>query len=283
MSNIRLDHRSAVGGAANGASSWVEMLARVGYASRGVLYIIIGVLAFTLAIGSGGETTGSRGALQEIAEKPLGNVAVVVIALGMAGYGVWRLIQAAANPQRLGDSFKDSFKRVGYALRGLIHVGLAVAAVRIAMGSGSSDSGGSSQQTESWTARVMDWPAGRWLVGIGAAIMIGYGIYRIYQGWKADLGKQMRVAEMSRDTSRRIIHVSRFGIAARGVVFVLVGWLFMQAALQYDSSEAGGVAEALDSLLGQPYGPWLLGVVALGLVAYGIHSMLQSKYRRIDV
>lgn len=283
MANIRLDHHSAARGAADGASSWIEMLARVGYASRGVLYIIIGALAFTLAIGSGGETTGSRGALQEIADKPLGNVALFVIALGLAGYGVWRLIQAAANPQRLGDSVKDAFKRAGYALRGVIHVGLAVAAVRIAMGSRSSDGGESSQQTESWTARVMEWPAGRWLVAIAAAIMIGYGLYRIYQAWKADLGKQMRVAEMSRETSRRIIHVSRFGIAARGVVFVLVGWLFMQAALQYDASEAGGVAEALDSLRSQPYGPWLLGVVALGLVAYGVHSILQSRYRRIDV
>ena len=279
MADIRLDRgtaRDAVGSAA----SWIETLARVGYASRGVLYIIIGALAIALAMGSGGETTGSRGALQTIAEQPFGTVALIVIAIGLAGYAAWRLTQVFANPEHLGSDAKGIARRIGYAVRALIYGALAFAAARMALGSSSS---ASSDQTDSWTARVMELPAGRWLVGIAGAIIIGYGIHNLIKAWRADIGKHMRLGEMTRDTSRWVIHVSRFGIAARGVVFVLVGWFFVQAAWQYDPEEAGGVAEALNALAAESYGPWLRGIVALGLVAFGVHSLLEAKYRRIDV
>ncbi len=280
MANRRRDPASAVRDAADGAAPWIEMLARIGYASRGVLYIVIGALAVALATGTGGETTDSRGALRTIAEQPLGTAMLIVIAIGMAGYAAWRFAQALSRSPQSSNDAKAAAKRIGYGLRGAIHLALAVAAVRIAMGS---SSGGSSGETESRTAWVMQLPAGRWLVGLAGAGVIAYGLYRIVNAWKSDIGEKMRVAEMSRDTSRRIIHVSRFGIAARGVVFVIVGWFFVQAAVQYDSSEAGGVSQALDTLARQPYGPWLLGIIALGLVAFGIHSLLEAKYRRIDL
>lgn len=284
MAEIRVEG-GAPGGAGratmNGAKGWIETLARVGYASRGVLYIIIGALAIALAMGSGGSTTGSRGALQTIADQPLGTAALIVIALGLAGYAVWRLSEAFANPEHLGSDAKSVLRRIGYAVRAVIYGGLAVAAARIAFGGSSGSS--ESNQTDSWTARVMELPAGRWMVGVAGAIVIGYGIHRIIQAWRADIGRHMRLAEMTSDTSRWIIHVSRFGIAARGVVFVLVGWFFVQAAVQYDPSEAGGVAEALNTLARESYGPWLLGVVALGLIAFGVHSLLEARYRRIDV
>ena len=263
----------------DGTASWIEMLARVGYASRGVMYIIIGALAVALARGSGGETTDSRGALKMIGEQPLGNAALFVVALGLAGYAVWRLTEAITNPGRLGNSAKDILRRIAHAVRGVIYGVLAVAAVRLAMGGSS----GSSSGTDEWTARVMAVPAGRWMVALVGMIIIGYGIHRLIRAWKSDIGKHMRVTEMSEDTSRKIIHVSRFGIGARGLVFVLVGWFFVQAAWQFDSSEAGGVAEALDTLARQPHGKWLLGIVALGLAAFGVHSLLEAKYRRIDV
>ena len=263
----------------DGTASWIEMLARVGYASRGVMYIIIGGLAVALARGSGGETTDSRGALRMIGEQPLGNAALFVVALGLAGYAVWRLTEAVTNPGRLGNSAKDILRRVAHAVRGVIYGVLAVAAVRLGMGGSS----GSSSGTDEWTARVMSVPAGRWMIALVGVIIIGYGIHRLIRAWKSDIGKHMRVTEMSEDTSRKIIHVSRFGIGARGLVFVLVGWFFVQAAWQFDSSEAGGVAEALDTLARQPHGKWLLGLVALGLAAFGVHSLLEAKYRRIDV
>lgn len=280
MAEIRLEHGSARPGTVNGAASWIETLARVGYASRGVLYIIIGSLALALALGSGGDTTGSRGALQTIANQPLGTAALVVIALGLAGYALWRISQAVANPEHLESDLKGVIRRVGYAIRAVIYGALAVAAIRVALGN---SSGSSSGQEDSWTARIMELPAGRWLVGLAGAIVIAYGIHRLIQAWRADIGKHMRLAEMSQETSRWVIHVSRFGIAARGVVFVIIGWFFVQAAIQYDPSEAGGVAEALNALARESYGPWLLGIVALGLVAFGVHSLLQARYRRIDV
>jgi hypothetical protein len=280
VANIRLERDSPAGGAVGGAASWIETLARVGYASRGVLYIIVGALATSLAMGSDGATTDSRGALQAIADQPLGTVALAVVALGLAGYAAWRVSQAIANPERLDSDAKGVVRRVGYVVRAVIYGGLAFAAGRMAFGA---SSGGGSGQTDSWTARVMELPAGRWLVGLAGAIVIGYGIYSIIRAWQADIGSQMRVGEMTQDTSRWLVHVSRFGIAARGVVFLLIGWFFVQAAVQYDPSEAGGTAEALNALARESYGPWLLGIVALGLVAFGVYSLLEARYRRIDV
>ena len=274
------DTASAARQAVGRAAPWIEMLARVGYASRGVIYIIIGGLAVALARHAGGATTDSRGALRRIAEYPLGSAALLVIALGLAGYAIWRLTEAFANPEGLGSDPKGIIKRIGHAGRGVIYAALSIAAFRMATGS---SSGGSSSQTDDWTARVMALPAGRWLVGLAGLLIIAYGIHRIVRAWKSDIGKHMRVAEMKEDTSRQVIHVSRFGIAARGVVFVLVGWLFVQAAVEFEPRGAGGVAEALDSLARQPHGQVLLGVVALGLVAFGVHSLLEARYRRIDV
>jgi len=284
VAEIRVEYISAKKGEAAGAASWIETLARIGYASRGVLYIIIGALALALAMGSGGATTGSRGALQTIADQPLGTAALIVIALGLAGYAVWRLTEAFANPQHLGGDPKGIVRRIGYAVRAVIYGALAVVAVRIAMGDSSgSSSGETSAQPAELTARLMELPFGRWLLGLAGAIVIAYGVHRIIQAWRADIGKQIRVAEMSRDTSRSIIHVSRFGIGARGVVLVMIGWFLVLAAVQYDPTEAGGVAEALNTLARQSHGPWLLGIVALGLVAFGVHSLLQARYRRIDI
>lgn len=280
MADVGFERGSMAHGAASEVASWIETLARVGYASRGVLYMIIGALAITLALGSGGATTGSRGALQTIADQPLGTVALVVIALGLAGYAVWRISQALANPEHLGSDAKGIVRRLGYAMRALIYGALAITAARLVMGSSSGDSSG---RTDSLTARAMELPAGRWLVGLAGVAVIAYGIYRLVQAWRADIGKHMRLGDVSADTRRWIINVSRFGIAARGVVFAVVGWFFVQAALQHDPSEAGGVSEALSTIAGESYGPWLLGVVALGLVAFGVHSLLQAKYRRIDV
>ena len=280
MTQIPLAQNPTARRAVDGASSWIEMMARVGYASRGVIYITIGGLALSLAAGAGGETTDSRGVLQRIAEQSFGKVALVVIALGLAGYAIWRLVEAFSNPARLGREPKDIVRRIAYGVRGVIYGALAIAAVRLAMGD---SSGGSSGETRDLTARVMEMPAGRWMIGIVGAIIIGYGIHSLLKAWRSDIGKHMRVGEMSQDTSHRIIHVSRFGIGARGLVFVLIGWFFIQAAMQYDPSAAGGVGEALDTLARQPHGPWLLGIVALGLIAFGIHSLLEAKYRRIDV
>ena len=277
---IPLEHNRTTRRALDGAVSWIETLARVGYASRGVIYITIGGLAVALARGSGGETTDSRGVLHRIADAPFGKVALAIIAVGLAGYAVWRVTEAMANPASLGSDAKDVFRRIGHGVRGVIYAALAFAAARLAIGD---SSGGSPGQTQDLTARVMEMPGGRWMIGLVGAIIAGYGIHSLVKAWRSDIGKHMRVAEMSRDTSRQIIHVSRFGIAARGVVFVIIGWFFIQAALETNAREAGGVGEALDTLARQPHGPWLLGIIALGLVAFGIHSLLEAKYRRIDV
>ena len=164
MAEVRLEHGSTTGSAADGVASWIETLARVGYASRGVLYIIIGALAIALAMGEGGSTTGSRGALQAIADQPLGTVALIVIALGLAGYAAWRISQAFANPERLGSDAKGVLRRVGYAVRAIIYGSLAFAAARIALGD-SSGGGGSSSGPDRRHDRASHGDAGRAVAG----------------------------------------------------------------------------------------------------------------------
>jgi hypothetical protein len=147
------------------------------------------------------------------------------------------------------------------------------------MGSGRGNS--STSSTQDWTARLLSQPFGQWLVGIVGAFTIGLGFYQLYKAYKAKFRKQMKLHEMSSTEETWATRIGRLGEAARGVVFVIIGFFLLQAARQSDASQAQGLDGALQSLSQQPHGPWLLGIVALGLVAYGIHMGVQARYRRI--
>ena len=262
------------------ASPFLEKFARFGYAAKGVVYVIVGGMAAAAAVGAGGDTTGSHGVFAKIIHAPFGRILVAVVALGIVGYSLWQFIRAIEDPEGEGNNAKAIAKRIAYFGSGVLHLGIVLAAVRLLTGNGHSDSSGDAR-AQDWTAWLMSFPFGIWLVGIVGAWIAGYGLWRIWRAWRVKLDRRLALGELSPETRRWVVAVSRFGIAARGVVFILIGALLIIAAWKENPAEARGVGGALRSLEQQPYGPWLLGVVALGLMAYGIYEFVRARYRLI--
>ncbi len=259
------------------AHPWVEKLARFGYAAKGIVYAIVGLLAAQAAFGTGGRTTDARGALQTIVTQPFGQFLLALVAIGLLGYALWRFVQAFADPEHKGSDAKGIFQRIGSAISGFIYAGLALSAVQIIAGSG----GGGGNSTKDWTARLMSQPFGRWLVGIVGALTIGFGFYQLYKAFSRKFRRKLKLHEMSHSEEKWATRLGIFGLAARGIVFGITGIFLMQAARQSDPNQARGLGGALAALEQQPYGPWLLGIVALGLIAYGIYMGVLARYGRI--
>ena len=262
------------------AKPWIERFARFGYAARGVIYAVVGVLALQAAIGSGGQTPDQRGALQEIVNQPFGKFLLGIVAVGFAGYVVWRFVQALIDPGNEATGAKGIIKRVGFASSGLTYAGLTVVAVQLFLGSGGNSN---SNVKEDWTARLMSQPFGQLLVLIVGIIIVGSGLNQFYQSYTAKFRKQLDLSKMNNNEQAWAIRAGRLGYLARGVVFVITGVFFIQAAIQTDPGKAAGLKEALQALVHQPHGRWLLGIVAIGLFAYGIYSAVLARYSKISL
>ncbi len=253
---------------------WLETFGRIGYAAKGVVYTVVGILALQAALGPGGETTGARGAIRELAVQPFGQVLLVLAALGLVCYGIWRLVLAALDPRREGNDAEGLVKRVGYAGSGLVNLVLAFFAAQLVFSAGGGG-GGSEQQM---AARVMSKPFGLWLVGAVGAVILAVGLYHFYRAYNATFMQKYSM-EMSAQKRRLARRIGQVGMSARGVAFSMIGIFFIQAAIQQDPSEAGGLDRALAVLISQPYGPWLLGAVAAGFICYGIYCFSYTRYR----
>lgn len=256
---------------------WVEKLARLGYATKGVVYAVIGVLALQAAIGAGGSTEGTRGAIQEIGDKPFGQLLLVLTAAGLLGYSVWRIFEAIFDPTREGRRPEGIAKRIGYLVSGLTYLGLAYWTASIVLGWGSGGTGDGEVEQE-WTARLLSQPFGPWLVGLLGAIVIGVGLYHINKAYKSEFTEGFNPSRTPVQGRRWVERIGRFGLAARGVTFCIIGAFLIQAAIRFDPNQARGLGGALRSLLEQPYGPWLLGIVAAGLIAYGAYCLSLARY-----
>lgn len=259
---------------------WVERLARFGYAARGVVYAVIGLLAIQAAFfRSGGrgaieQQATPEGALQRIAEQS--RLLLVLMAIGLVGYALWRFVQAVLDPENKGSDAKGLAKRGAMLASGIAYAGLALLAAR--MVSGTSSGGGGSQGA---AAGLMDKPFGRWLVVLVGLAVIVSALYQIYEAYTKKFRKRLKLEEMDANEERLATRTGQVGLASRGIAFFVSGWFLVQAGLRYDPNEARGLGGALETLASQPYGPWLLGLVALGLIAYGAYSFLQARYRKI--
>lgn len=264
-----------------GARKWIERLARWGYAAKGVVYILVGGLAALAAVeAGGGGAPGSRGALRSLLGQPLGTVILFAIGVGLLGYVLWRFVQAFADPDRHGTDAKGLGLRGFFVVNGLIYLSLALAAVAMALGRGG---GGGDGGMQSKVADLMGQPMGPWLVGAVGLTVVGVGVYQFVRAYTAKFRKRLKTGEMSAAERRWSTRIGRFGFAARGVTFLIIGGFIVRAALEHDPSEARGLDAAFRWLESQPYGTWLLGVVAVGLVAYGCFQIVMARYRRIGV
>jgi hypothetical protein len=259
------------------AAPWIERIARVGFAAKAVLYTVVGSLALQAAFGDGGRTTGSRGALTTLVRQRFGSILLVAIAAGLFGYAAWRLIEAVLDPERRGTGIKGIASRIGNAARGVFHASLGVQAIRVAAGFARE----TERSAETWTARALDAPVGPWIVAITGAAVVGYGLHQLYRAATAKLSRQLDLSRLSRETGSWVVKVCRVGIAARGIVFVVIGGYLCRAGIARRAEQAADTGEALDVIGHQPFGQWLLASVAVGLMAYGAYEIVQARYRRI--
>lgn len=257
---------------------WVERLARVGYVAKALLYITVGLVAARAAFAPGRRATDTQGALRLVHGMTFGRVMLLVIAAGLIGYAVWRVVEAVVDPDRRGRDAKGITLRAGSAGRGLLHGVLAITALRLAYGDRSATS---HNQAREWTAVAFGLPGGELLVWMAAASVTGYGVYQLYRSYAPKLGRQLDLSRLRDPALGWIVGVSRFGIAARGVVFCLIGFFLARAASRHDAGEVGGVRESLGAVAG--IGRWPFVVMALGLVAYGVYELVNARYRRINV
>lgn len=260
-------------------AAWIERLARFGYASKGAVYFLVGLLAVQAAFGPGGKKAGTEGALKTLVQQPFGQVLLAFVAFGLISYAMWRFLEAINDPENKGKDIKGIATRLSYVANGLAYATLAWTAVQIIMGSASSDGGDSKQD---WTARLLNQPFGQWLVGTIGAGVIAFGFYYLYRAFSAKFRRKLDLSELSSIAREWVMAICRFGLAARSIVFFLIGWFFIEAAYMAQASQVGGLDEALETLSQQPYGPLLLTIVALGLMSYGVYMMVQARYRRLD-
>ena len=268
----------AVDDAKHEVAPWIERLARVGFLAKALLYITVGFLAATAALGLGGKAaTDQHSAMMSLLTKPLGRVLLAVIALGLVGYAVWQIIEAIADPERHGRSAKGIAMRVRSFVTGGFHLALAFSAAKLALYQ-RDDRQDSSQAAQEWTARALSKPGGKLIVGLAAAAFVGYGLYQLF---KAKLDDRLALGQLGHTSRRVVIGVSRFGIAARGIVFGMIGVMLARAAYAGNPKEAGGVSKSMRELFGFGTGPFV--AVAIGLVAYGVYQVINARYRKISL
>jgi hypothetical protein len=264
------------------ASPWLERWGRLGYVAHGLVYGLVGLLALQVAAGVRGSTPGSRGALEQIVAAPLGQFLLAATAVGLLGYASWRFVQAFLDPEDKGTDPSGLATRLGYVASGVTHAALALAAAQLLVGAGGG--GAEDQTTRDWTARLLSQPLGPWLVGGVGLSLIGAGLYQLYEAYTAKFREDLKLSEMSATEQCWATRAGRVGLAARGIVFGLIGAFLIKAAWEAEPGQARGLAGALEALATSPLGPWLLGLVALGLVAYGSYMMIvEARYRRMSV
>ncbi len=271
--------------ARNAASSrWMTLLARLGYGAKGVVYLIIGWLAVQVAIGAGGKTTDQRGALQVIAQQPYGKLLLVVVIIGLVGFAIWCFLQAWFDTEGKGNHIKGIIGRLGYAITGISYAILAFGAFQLVTRTGSgSATKSTTTSTQDVTAQLLSHSWGVVAVVILGLIVIGVAFYMFAKAYTAKFQRRLRLTGLSAQVRRGVIFLGRFGYAALGVVFSIIGIFLVVAAVQHNPHEAKGLDTALRTLAQQPFGPLLLGIVALGLVAYGVYSFVEARYRMVGV
>ncbi|MFG3250230.1 DUF1206 domain-containing protein [Streptomyces sp. NPDC048187] len=261
--------------AANGSAA--EGAARAGLTARGVIYLLVGILALQIAFGSGNRQADRGGALAELSDKPFGAVLLWALGAGLVGMALWRLSEAL-----FGVTGKDGHKakkRLPAAARCVFYAFVAYSVLAFAAGAGGG--GSSDRQSRDVTARVMDIPAGRWLVGIAGVGIVVAGVVIGVQAARRSYHKKMKLGELS-PRVRRLVDVTGVGGGvARGLVFAGAGVFAVRAAVDYDPDRVKGLDDTLRSFADTPLGPWLLVLVAAGLVLFGVFSFTLARWRRV--
>lgn len=262
------------------AAPGIEALARFGYASKGVVYGAIGVLALGVALGRGGATTDTQGALLRLQDLPLGRPLLWLLVVGLLGYALWQLVRALADPEHQGRGARGLLKRAGYLLSAVFNGGAALFAARLALaGNAQRD-----QNSEAAAARqVLDLPGGQLLLALAGLALLGVALGGLYSAHGAKFMKRVALTDVGARHAGAVRRIGQLGLAARGVVTAIIGVFLLVAAWRGRAGAVLGTSEVLTWLRDQPAGTLLLGVVAAGTLCYGLWCALQARYGRVRV
>ena len=249
-------------------------LARAGLTARGIIYILIGLIAVLVALGHSAQEADQQGAIQLLASKPYGLVALWLLAIGFVAYALWRLSEAVFGVTGEGNGAGPRLKSLG---RAVIYAGFAVLTFKAISGAHSSQS----RQQQDLTAKAMQHPAGQWLVGIVGLIVVIAGLVLVMEGFRRKFMKYLQTAQMSPKTRRVVRLLGTVGTMARGAVFALAGILVIEAAVTHKASKSGGIDKALLTLRNQPFGEVLMLAAALGLLIFGVYGLCEARWRKV--
>jgi hypothetical protein len=266
-------------GRAAADSGAVAVAARAGLAARGVIYVLVGLLAIRIAFGDSGQQADRGGAVEQLASQPFGGVLVWALGLGLAGMAVWRLSEAlfgAARP----DGAKMS-TRLASAVRCVFYAVVASSVISFALGRGGESGGSGDRASRDVTARALDLPLGRWLVGAAGLALVAAGIWIAVRALRRTFRKHLTGEALTRRARRVVEFLGAVGGACRGVVFAAAGGFVLTAAVRYDPGQARGLDDTLRTFRDTPAGPWLLVATAAGLALFGVFSFAMARWRRV--
>jgi len=260
------------------ANPMLELLERLGYAVRGALYGVMGLLALGIALRVGvGQTTDLSGSLVFLIANPFGKVVLVVVAIGLSAYSLWGFTRAIYDPLRRGSDASGYAARLGFVTSAVSYAAIVIFALRLLFGS----SGASGNSTQTTIASILTHPGGGWLTAIIGLVAILVGLGQLVEADRATFKEDLKRAAMSATERIWAVRLGRFGMFARGVIFLVIGWFLVQAGLHHDAGQVQGFGGAFMFLLGQPFGRVLLTIIALGFVALGLHSFACARWIRL--
>jgi hypothetical protein len=252
----------------------MHVLARAGLTARGIIYLLVGWVAVLVALGRSSRPADQQGALQLLAGKPYGLVSLWLLAIGFAAYSLWRLSEAVFGVAGEGNGAGPRLKSLG---RALVYAFFASLTFRVISGT----QGSQTRQQQDLTAKVMQHSGGRWLVGIVGLVVVIIGLVLVSEGLRRKFLKFLRLSGLSATARRLVTWLGTIGTTARGVVFALAGVLVVDAAVTHKAAKSGGIDKALLTLRDQPFGEFLLLVVALGLVIFGVYGLCEARWRKV--
>jgi hypothetical protein len=260
------------------ANPQLELLERLGYVVRGLLYAVMGFLALRIALAApGGKATDLSGSLVWLIGNPLGKVVLIVTIIGLVAYAIWGFVRAIYDPLHRGRDAKGITARIGFVTSALSYLAIAFFALTILAGQGAS----SHDSTQTTVSTLLANPGGSLITELLGIIAIGIGIGQFIEAFRATFAKDLKAAEMSQSERELAIGLGRFGMAARGVTFLVIGWFLIQAGINHDPAKVKGFGGAFLFLLAQPYGHLLVGIIALGFIALGLHSFACARWVRL--
>ncbi len=263
-----------------GNSQWLERLARAGYVVDGVLHLLIGVIVIRLGTSGGGQEASQSGALSDLASTPFGGFALWVAVLAFAALGIWQAINAVSGVGTGGFHRQDASEaadRVKSAAKAVLYLGLALTSFRFTQGEGTSQAG----QSQDVTATLVQSGPGRLLGGVAGRVGIGVGGYLVYKGATKKFLEDLSGTSSKQEVGTAIRYLGMVGYIAKGIAVVVLGGILVFAALRADASEATGLDGAFRTIGEQPFGPFLLVLMGLGIAAFGVYLFARARYQRM--